>query len=495
MGAGEAFGFFVLTLYIFLGIAIICDEWFVPSLERISGVLNLSADVAGATFLAAGSSAPELFTSVADTFGPGNNIGIGTIVGSAMFNILIIVALSAAATSERLSIDWRPVVRDCGFYASSICLLALFFIDGLIEWWESLLMVMGYASYILFMAFNERILSRCGRSYPVLPLEAPPADDRPAAPEAAAPPLCDPGRPADEDIDYGECAVTAFERPAEENEVDFASPQCRKQGAIADASDVKSKIGKPDPHCVLRDSGEPEGLAGAVHIVPNGREADPASAGCAASEPEEGYFDRFAFPADDAVKNRVLWVLSLPYYVAFTVTIPDCTKPVAERYFVLTFAMSICWIAVLCAGMVTSAMYIGCIVGIGPYVMGNLVVAIGTSVPDALGSMIVARDGEADMAIANAVGSNVFDVLLGLGLPWFFKSLVDGQPVVVDKCGVELGVIILVCTVALYFAILIFNRWKMDSRLGMSFLFAYAVYFLYTLLAAKGVLPGERCAR
>ena len=56
---------------------------------------------AGATFLAAGSSAPELFTSVADTFAAeegqgGAGFGLGTIVGSAMFNILVIVALSAA---------------------------------------------------------------------------------------------------------------------------------------------------------------------------------------------------------------------------------------------------------------------------------------------------------------------------------------------------------------------------------------------------------------
>lgn len=44
-------------------------------------VLRLTPDVAGATFLAAGSSAPELFTAIADVFGPSNSIGIGTIVG------------------------------------------------------------------------------------------------------------------------------------------------------------------------------------------------------------------------------------------------------------------------------------------------------------------------------------------------------------------------------------------------------------------------------
>ena len=46
-----------------------------------SQALGLTPDVAGATFLAAGSSAPELFTSIADVFGPSNSIGVGTIVG------------------------------------------------------------------------------------------------------------------------------------------------------------------------------------------------------------------------------------------------------------------------------------------------------------------------------------------------------------------------------------------------------------------------------
>ena len=51
-----------------------------PSLEAISEKLDLSEDVAGATFMAAGSSAPELFTSVAGV-GVGSDVGVGTIVG------------------------------------------------------------------------------------------------------------------------------------------------------------------------------------------------------------------------------------------------------------------------------------------------------------------------------------------------------------------------------------------------------------------------------
>ena len=76
-------------------------------------------------------------------------------------------------------------------------------------------------------------------------------------------------------------------------------------------------------------------------------------------------------------------------------------------------------------------------------VMGIVVLAVGTSIPDALGSMIVARQGEADMAIANAVGSNVFDILLGLGLPWFLSYFVHDAPTSVDVAGIGTGLVIL----------------------------------------------------
>lgn len=57
-------------VYLFLGIAIVCDDYFVASLEKISEALGLSEDVAGATFMAAGSSAPELFSSLVSMVNP-----------------------------------------------------------------------------------------------------------------------------------------------------------------------------------------------------------------------------------------------------------------------------------------------------------------------------------------------------------------------------------------------------------------------------------------
>ena len=79
-------------LYLFLAIAIVCDDCFVPALEDLSLRLGLSDDVAGATLMAAGGSAPELFTSLVATFqrDSGEGIAVSTVMGSAVFNVLFV---------------------------------------------------------------------------------------------------------------------------------------------------------------------------------------------------------------------------------------------------------------------------------------------------------------------------------------------------------------------------------------------------------------------
>lgn len=67
------------------------------------------------------------------------------------------------------------------------------------------------------------------------------------------------------------------------------------------------------------------------------------------------------------------------------------------------YHQGIVWIVALTFAMVTCVMKFGCLVGIDHFVMGLVVIAAGTSVPDALSSILVARDGFANMAVSNAV--------------------------------------------------------------------------------------------
>lgn len=143
--------------YMFGALAIVCDEFFVPALEVISARLRISDDVAGATFMAAGGSAPELFTSLIGVFVSHSNVGVGTIVGSAVFNVLFVVGTCAIFSHQVLRLTWWPLFRDVTFYVVALLMLIVFFLDNVMRWWESALLLLAYISYVVFMKFNERI--------------------------------------------------------------------------------------------------------------------------------------------------------------------------------------------------------------------------------------------------------------------------------------------------------------------------------------------------
>lgn len=84
-----------------------------------------------------------------------------------------------------------------------------------------------------------------------------------------------------------------------------------------------------------------------------------------------------------------------------------------KKLFPLTFIGSIVWIAFFSYLMVWWANLVGAAAYIPPEVMGLTLLAAGTSVPDLITSVIVARKGFGDMAVSSSVGSNIFDVTVG----------------------------------------------------------------------------------
>jgi solute carrier family 24 (sodium/potassium/calcium exchanger), member 2 len=145
------------VIYMFVALAIVCDEFFVPSLDVIIEKLGITDDVAGATFMAAGGSAPELFTSVIGVFVSFDDVGIGTIVGSAVFNILFVIGMCALFSKTLLTLTWWPLFRDCTFYSVSLLTLIYFFRDNKIWWWEALLLFLIYVTYAFFMKWNQEV--------------------------------------------------------------------------------------------------------------------------------------------------------------------------------------------------------------------------------------------------------------------------------------------------------------------------------------------------
>ena len=486
-------------LYLFLGVAIVCDDFFTASLERICLRLRLSEDVAGATFMAAGSSAPELFTSTMSLVSSNatNELGVATIVGSAVFNILVIVAATTVFSTKKnepLRLDWKPVTRDCAFYAAAVASVLLVMADGKVWWWEGVACVCMYATYVAFMAVNEKVM----RSMDAW------AERRRLA-----------GR--DKNAVFFSRVANAqanlFAKKKNKVGAEALSPE-RPTGVVEAADDVEAARDATRP---TRLGGEDDAIEHTVSAALEATVADlereeetryaavsellkkaPPFSRDDARDTRDAALDEtcasaggpFTRPA--AARDVPLWLLSLPWYLAFTYTIPDCEHPRRARgnAYLVSFGASVAWISAISYGMVDCASRVGCALDIPEVVMGTLVLAAGTSVPDALASVSVARGGAGDMAVANAVGSNVFDIWLGLGLPWaaFLPTRGNGDPRAmfepVSVTQLWPSVCILAGVLLVYYASVAASGFALTKSHGYFFLF---VYFLFAAYSVFGV--------
>ena len=144
----ELLGNFFFLVFLFYALFVITDDYFVPVLEEVSKRLNLSSEVTGATIMAVGSSAPELFTSLFAVLRADSvpSLGAGTIVGSAIFNVLVITGASLLV--RRAKLTYQPILRDLVFYALTVGILFLVFQDRKIIFPEALLFVGLYVFYV-----------------------------------------------------------------------------------------------------------------------------------------------------------------------------------------------------------------------------------------------------------------------------------------------------------------------------------------------------------
>ena len=546
--------------------------------EEICNVLELSDDVAGATFMAAGSSAPELASSAMSLLNPnaGSEIGVGTIVGSAIFNILVIIGVTVVSTGNTLQLDWKPVTRDCAFYAAAIAGIVGTFQDGKTEWWEGAVYVACYGLYILTMKNNVALMEwmdkmgggdgsniKKGSSFDKgksmeknsaaaikMAEEEAAADDADTATAAAerkggagtflaaAAAAAAETTTGDEKVsvslavDVERVAVTIDASPSRPSAPTTKKTSSGKQlwAALKDKSNIPDVVPKKQSIADIvlavqashkwkakrRSIGEhPEGDAGTHVLTPTlssghirayrteairaasllkrreeaaakKAEALEAGTGGDAADGDGGDDDDeggspFALPDDP--KDYPMWALSLPWYAVFTITIPPCAEEKWQKWYIVSFLMSIAWIGFITHWMVEWCVRIGCILNIPAVVMGTTVLAAGTSIPDALSSISVAKDGLADMAVANAVGSNVFDIWLGLGLPWLcYLSWQKPDYILVNTTELVPSSLILAGVLVLYYGTIATNGFKLTVRMGYIYMATYVLYALYSIV-------------
>jgi len=138
-----------LILYFFWGMAYICDEYFVRTIEVISERFQIPDDVAGATLMALGCNGPEMALNTIAIFQP-SDIGVGAVVGGEVFNVLVITGAALLATPAEympLRIGKFSFFRDVIFYIASLVLLRNILRDGKISRMEPIYLLLGAVAY------------------------------------------------------------------------------------------------------------------------------------------------------------------------------------------------------------------------------------------------------------------------------------------------------------------------------------------------------------
>lgn len=105
--------------------------------------------------------------------------------------------------------------------------------------------------------------------------------------------------------------------------------------------------------------------------------------------------------------------------------------------------------------------------------VGLTIVAVGTSLPELVTSVVAARKGENEIALGNVIGSNIFNIVFVLGISGTVTPLTTGSQIIVDLL-VMLGATLIVFFVAL--------KGKIEKKHGYLFIVLYGLYLLYLII-------------
>jgi len=156
-----------IILYLFWGMAHVCDVYFVRTIDVISERFSIPDDVAGATLMALGCNGPEMALNTIAIFHP-SNIGVGAVIGGEVFNVLVIIGTAVLATPNEylpLKLDKFNFFRDVIFYAVSVAVLYWVLRDGMVTRVQALLLLFGAVVYTTTVVFSSQICNYFSQSH------------------------------------------------------------------------------------------------------------------------------------------------------------------------------------------------------------------------------------------------------------------------------------------------------------------------------------------
>jgi len=188
-------------------------------------------------------------------------------------------------------------------------------------------------------------------------------------------------------------------------------------------------------------------------------------------------------------KRAMFWyVLTYPLCALLFVTLPDVRTAKYRgnsRVAIIEFTLSLVWIAVFSNLLYEAIVIVSNTLKIPVAVSAVTLLAGGTSVPDLLSSYVVAKNGQGDMAVSSSIGSNIFDVTVGLPLPWLAYCIIRWKSFELGPAaskGLFFSLLLLAAMLVAVIGTVMLYQWKMTKGLGGVMLVLYVLYVAQYLL-------------
>uniref|UniRef100_A0A8C5EVB1 Sodium/potassium/calcium exchanger 1 n=1 Tax=Gouania willdenowi TaxID=441366 RepID=A0A8C5EVB1_GOUWI len=428
-------------IYMFASLVFVCDKFFIPAVGVTAETLRLSDDVAGASVMAAGRSSPKLLAIIIGLFLTHSNVRFGSVVGPALYNVVFVPGVCALLARDVVSLSQWPLYRDVSFYLLGFILLIVFFLDGVIHWGESIVLVSVYTLYVLFMKFNTQIEHgikiHMGRRWRTIP-----------------------GNKHEKASTVFYCLIQLIKGFSSISE---DSPACQDGLSLSDCTGTDETDEKARGNSCKYENDE-------SRVEETNKEEKPVSL----KWPNTG-------------RKQIIYVLLLPIVLPLWLTLPDVRNEKNRKFFILTFVGSSVWIAVFLYLIVWWGHQVGDIVGIPEPIMALLVA--GAANADLITSVIVARKGLGNMAVSSCIGSNILDITIYLPVSWFLYSSIHGSASVdVDSSGIICASTLLLFMLLSTIISIAACRWKMNKVLGCVLVLLYFIFVVISIMLQYGFI-------
>jgi Ca2+/Na+ antiporter len=194
-----------------------------------------------------------------------------------------------------------------------------------------------------------------------------------------------------------------------------------------------------------------------------------------------------SFPFGASPAYQLLHIFLFPLKALMHWTVPDPRFVSADqlepklRRAVMGIIMCIVWLIVGSFAMVTSLEHLGALMRIPSSVIGITISAAGTSLPNYVASVMAARQGLGNQAVSNAFGSNSFNILMGLGLPWAMYTTFYGTYSNLQDDEITTSVVFLAAVLVAFLVLITLSGFVLYRWHAYLFVSVYILYVTYAI--------------